>query len=99
MEMETHEYMLEKTKLHYSIETDSMKDILFTDTFFFTIKIVQGHTCFQIFVLKCSMYSFATPMKADCFVYDAYRGLILNVGAIHIKHNKGRVQIKNCPLF
>ena len=82
MEMETREYMRDyKQSRTTALKPYRIKDILFTDTFFSSIKSVRGHTCFQMFALKRSMYSQAVPMKAERYVYDAYRDFIVNVGA------------------
>ncbi|GFH49047.1 hypothetical protein CTEN210_05523 [Chaetoceros tenuissimus] len=82
MEMETREYMRDYKQSRTTVlKPYRIKDVLYTDTFFSTIKSVRGHTCFQMFALKRSMYTKSVPMKAERFVYDAYRDFIVNVGA------------------
>ncbi|GFH50653.1 hypothetical protein CTEN210_07129 [Chaetoceros tenuissimus] len=82
MEMEMREYMQDfKQSQTTVLKPYRIKDVLYTDTFFSTIKSVHGHTCFQMFVLKRSMYTKSVPMKAEQFVYNAYRDFIVNVGA------------------
>lgn len=84
MEMETREYMHD----YKQSRTRSLKPYLIKDVLF---ESVRGHTCFQMFALKHSMYSTATPMKAEKFAYDAYRDFIVNVGAPVATVKDGRI--------
>ena len=66
LDMETREYMRDYAKSRTNpLRPYRINDILFTDTFFSTIRSIRGNTCFQVFALKRTMYSFATHMKAE----------------------------------
>lgn len=82
LDMETREYMRDYAKSRTNaLRPYRINDILFTDTFYSTIRSIRGNTCFQVFALKKCMYSVATPMKSERFVYGAYEDFITNVGA------------------
>lgn len=82
LDMETRDYMRDYAKSRTTaLRPYRINDTLFTDTFYSTIRSIRGNTCFQVFALKKCMYSVATPMKSERFVYGAYEDFITNVGA------------------
>ena len=82
LQAETRKYMRDHYKTRVlSLRPHRINDVMYSDTFFASIKSIIGFKCFQMFAFKNSKLDRLTLMHKEASDPEAYEDCIRSVGA------------------